>query len=114
MTSLQSNDINCLSGGKACVTLSLAPVTHLSLPLPPSPVTPYSPYSVLSTDYVSGAVVYSCTDIMRVFHVHYAWILGRSRSLPLQTLEHARQLLTQEHVDITLMTATDQNGCDFP
>jgi len=76
--------------------------------------TPYSPYYVLSTDYISAAVVYSCTDIMRVFHVHYAWILGRSRFIPLETLDFARQILMKEHIDITFLKATDQNGCGFP
>lgn len=76
--------------------------------------TPYSPYWVLSTDYVSGAVVYSCTDILRVFHVEYAWILGRSRFLPVATVDHGRELLLQEHVDITNLKATDQTGCTDP
>ncbi|XP_062336409.1 apolipoprotein D-like [Osmerus eperlanus] len=72
---------------------------------------PYSAYWVLSTDYVTGAVVYSCTDIMKVFHVEFAWILGRSRFLTVATVDHARQLLQQENIDITYLKATDQSGC---
>ncbi|KAM9416556.1 apolipoprotein D-like [Salvelinus alpinus] len=74
--------------------------------------TPYSPYWVLSTDYVSGAVVYSCTDVLRIFHVDYAWILGRSRFLPAEEVEYARQLLAKENIDTFKMSVTDQTGCD--
>ncbi|CAJ1082676.1 hypothetical protein LDENG_00286010 [Xyrichtys novacula] len=43
--------------------------------------TPYSPYWILTTDYTGLSVVYSCTDIFRIFHIEFAWILGRSRFL---------------------------------
>lgn len=79
--------------------------------LPPSAVTPYSPYWILSTDYSSVAVVYSCTDILRIFHIEYAWILGRSRFLPPETVRYAQDLLLTEGVDLFRMTATDQTGC---
>ncbi|KAM4718403.1 apolipoprotein D-like [Anableps anableps] len=71
--------------------------------------TPYSPYWVLTTDYTSLAVVYSCTDILRLFRIEYAWILARSRSLPPQTVRYAKQLLVREGIDISRMKATDQN-----
>ncbi|XP_077410010.1 apolipoprotein Db [Vanacampus margaritifer] len=73
--------------------------------------TPYSPYWILSTDYGSVAVVYSCTDILRIFHVEYAWILGRSRFLPPETVRYAQDLLLTEGVDLFRMTETDQTGC---
>ncbi|XP_022604524.1 apolipoprotein D-like [Seriola dumerili] len=73
--------------------------------------TPYSPYLVLTTDYTSLSVVYSCTDILRLFHVEYAWILGRSRFLPPETVQYAKNLLTSEGIDLFRMKATDQTGC---
>ncbi|KAK0133161.1 Apolipoprotein D [Merluccius polli] len=73
--------------------------------------TPYAPYWVLTTDYTSVAVVYTCTDILHLFHVDYAWILGRSRFLQPQTVLYAKQLLVGEGVDIFRMKATDQMGC---
>ncbi|MEQ2162170.1 hypothetical protein GOODEAATRI_017077 [Goodea atripinnis] len=76
-------------------------------------VTPYSPYWVLTTDYTSVAVVYSCTDILRLFHVDYAWILSRSRFLPAETVRYAKQLLVREEIDISRMKATDQNCKDI-
>lgn len=81
------------------------------LGLPPPPVTPYSPYWVLTTDYTNVAVVYSCTDIIRLFHVEFAWILGRSRFLPAETVYYAKELLTAEGIDLYKMKTTDQKGC---
>ncbi|CAL9698255.1 unnamed protein product [Knipowitschia caucasica] len=73
--------------------------------------TPYSPYWVLSTDYVTVSVVYSCTDVLRLFHVEYAWVLGRSRFLPAEAVRYAQGLLLEEGVDLYKMRATDQEGC---
>ncbi|XP_063062149.1 apolipoprotein D-like [Engraulis encrasicolus] len=74
--------------------------------------TPYSPYWVLSTDYTSMAVVYSCTDVMRVFHIDYAWILGRARILPPEHVFRAKELFYRDKIDISLMKETDQTVCD--
>uniref|UniRef100_UPI0037E90E9A apolipoprotein Db n=1 Tax=Semicossyphus pulcher TaxID=241346 RepID=UPI0037E90E9A len=73
--------------------------------------TPYSPYWILTTDYTSVSVVYSCTDILRIFHIDFAWILGRSRFIPLGTVEYAKELLIKEGIDICRMRPTDQTGC---
>ncbi|XP_053715963.1 apolipoprotein Db [Synchiropus splendidus] len=72
---------------------------------------PYGQYWVLSTDYASLSVVYSCTDVLRVFHVEFAWILGRSRFLPAETIRYAEELLTSEGINLAPMTFTDQTGC---
>ncbi|XP_016528701.1 apolipoprotein Db [Poecilia formosa] len=74
--------------------------------------TPYSPYWVLTTDYTSLAVVYSCTDVLRLFRVEYAWILSRSRFPLPQTVRYAKELLVREGIDISRMKATDQNCKD--
>ncbi|KAL4631072.1 apolipoprotein D-like isoform X1 [Arapaima gigas] len=74
--------------------------------------TPYSPYWVLSTDYETSAVVYSCIDIVRIFRVEYAWILGRTRSLPEMTISGSKDILIGSNIDISRMTPTDQEGCD--
>lgn len=75
------------------------------------PVTPYGPYWVLTTDYTSLSVVYSCTDILRLFHIEFAWILGRSRFLPPETVSYAKELLMNEGIDLLRMKNTDQTGC---
>lgn len=57
------------------------------------------------------SVVYSCTDILSIFHIDYAWILGRSRFLPHETVWYAKELLVSEDIDLFRMKATDQTGC---
>ncbi|KAF3698780.1 Apolipoprotein D [Channa argus] len=75
-------------------------------------VLPYSPYWILSTDYVSFALVYSCTDILRLFHVDFAWILGRKRTLPDSTIQKAKELFTNNNIDVIRMIPSKQQGCD--
>ncbi|XP_003439336.1 apolipoprotein D [Oreochromis niloticus] len=70
---------------------------------------PYSPYWVVSTDYTTYSVVYSCTDIFERFHFSYAWILSRSPTLPTVIVDYAKKLLIEEGIDISKMTHTDQN-----
>lgn len=82
-------------------------LTHC--PLRPT-VTPYSPYWVLSTDYES-ALVYSCTDVLRIFHLDYAWILSRTRTLPAETVYHAKEVFSREKIDVGRMAPTDQSKC---
>ncbi|XP_059901160.1 apolipoprotein Db [Gadus macrocephalus] len=73
--------------------------------------TPYAPYWVLTTDYSTVAVVYSCTDVLHLFHIDFAWILSRSRFVQPQTVQYAKQLLAGEGVDVYRMKPTDQLGC---
>ncbi|XP_034718539.1 apolipoprotein Db [Etheostoma cragini] len=73
--------------------------------------TPYAPYWILSTDYTGTSIVYSCTSILNIFHIDYAWILGRSRFLPQQNVSYAKKLLVNEGIDLFRMKATNQTGC---
>ncbi|KAM4552418.1 apolipoprotein Da, duplicate 1 [Odontesthes bonariensis] len=75
-------------------------------------VLPYSPYWILSTDYVNSALVYSCTDVLRLFHVDFAWIMGRKRSLPESTIDRAREIFANNNIDVTRMISSRQQGCD--
>ncbi|XP_062849758.1 apolipoprotein Da, duplicate 1 [Trichomycterus rosablanca] len=75
-------------------------------------VLPYTPYWILSTDYVNSAVVYSCTDILRIFHVDFAWILGRSRSLPAATVDRAKEIFIKNNIDVSWMITSKQEGCE--
>ncbi|GAA6086077.1 apolipoprotein Db [Tachysurus ichikawai] len=70
------------------------------------------PHWVLSTDYDSVALLYSCSDVLRLFHVDYAWILSRSRSLPPETVYHAKEVFSLDNIDISRMVPTDQHGCE--
>ncbi|XP_034469754.1 apolipoprotein Da, duplicate 1 [Hippoglossus hippoglossus] len=75
-------------------------------------VLPYSPYWILSTDYTNTALVYSCTDILRLFHVDFAWILSRTRTLPDATVEKAKETFGNNNIDVSRMIASKQQGCD--
>lgn len=73
------------------------------------PVLPYSPYWVVSTDYTTYSVVYSCTDIFKRFHFNYAWIFSRSPTLPCVIVAYAKKLLNEEGINTSKMTYTDHN-----
>ncbi|KAG7457114.1 hypothetical protein MATL_G00243050 [Megalops atlanticus] len=75
-------------------------------------LTPYSPYWILSTDYDKSALIYSCTDVLRLFHVDFAWILGRTRTLPQDTINKAKDIFTNSNIDVSRMIASRQQGCD--
>lgn len=77
-----------------------------------STVLPYSPYWILSTDYTNVALVYSCTDILRLFHVDFAWILGRTRTLPDSTIVKAKEIFANNNIDVIRMMPSKQQGCD--
>ncbi|XP_048868314.1 apolipoprotein D-like [Brienomyrus brachyistius] len=76
--------------------------------------TPYISYWILSTDYETSAAVYSCFDVLRIFHVDYAWILGRTRSLPEKTISAVKDIFIRSHIDMERMKPTDQEGCELP
>lgn len=81
-----------------------------SLPVPLiSPVAPLNPTWVLSTDYDSYSVVYSCTDVLGVFHLDYGWILSRSASLPPDVLHRGEELLHHLGVDTSKMQEVEQD-----
>jgi len=75
-------------------------------------VLPYTPYWILSTDYENSALVYSCTDVLRLFHVDFAWILGRTRSLPAVTVAHGKEVFSNNNIDVSRMILSRQQGCD--
>ncbi|KAL2097197.1 hypothetical protein ACEWY4_006404 [Coilia grayii] len=75
-------------------------------------VLPYTPYWILSTDYDNSALVYSCTDVLRLFHVDFAWILGRTRTLPVATISKAKELFNTNNIDVTRMIMSKQAGCE--
>ncbi|KAI2648922.1 Apolipoprotein D [Labeo rohita] len=66
----------------------------------------------VSFSYCNISLVYSCTDVLRLFHVDYAWILSRSRSLPAEAVYHAKEIFSRDNIDVSKMTPTDQQGCN--
>lgn len=73
---------------------------------------PDSPYWVLSSDYLSYSLVYSCFDYFGLFHVDFAWILARTRALSEDTLAQLHGKLEAAGVNVNHLTLTNQTGCD--
>ncbi|KAF7222212.1 apolipoprotein Da, duplicate 2 [Nothobranchius furzeri] len=69
---------------------------------------PPSPYWVLSTDYDSYALVYSCTDL-GVIHVDFTWILSRTPTLPEETLQELHNILLSNKVQVNKLLSTNQD-----
>ncbi|XP_055006803.1 apolipoprotein D-like [Boleophthalmus pectinirostris] len=74
-------------------------------------LSPVGTYWVLYTDYTSVSVVYSCTDILRLSHVDYAWILARSRFPSEETMRNATEILEKAGVKACELIPTEQTGC---
>ncbi|XP_041670425.1 apolipoprotein D-like [Cheilinus undulatus] len=73
---------------------------------------PDSPYWVLSTDYHSYALVYSCSDYFGLFHIDFAWILARTRVLTEDMVRQSHEKLVAAGVNVKRLTVSDQTGCD--
>ncbi|XP_029978865.1 apolipoprotein D-like [Sphaeramia orbicularis] len=72
---------------------------------------PGSPYWVLSTDYKSYSLVYSCSDYLSLFHIDFAWILARTRVLSEDFVNQLRGKLEAAGVNIKQLTVTNQTDC---
>ncbi|XP_058504737.1 apolipoprotein D-like [Solea solea] len=70
---------------------------------------PPAPYWVLSTDYDSYALVYSCTDF-GIFHADFAWIMSREPALPADTMEELHSTLSSIGVSVDKMITTNQDA----
>ncbi|XP_051985278.1 apolipoprotein D-like [Xyrauchen texanus] len=71
------------------------------------PGSPPAPYWVLATDYDNYSLVYGCADF-GVFHLDFAWILSRSRTLPKETISELQGILKSSGVNVEKLTVTDQ------
>ncbi|XP_070709228.1 apolipoprotein D-like [Pempheris klunzingeri] len=74
---------------------------------------PDAPYWVLSTDYQSYALVYSCSDYLSLFHFDFAWILARTRVLSEEVVSQLHDKLAAAGVNINRLTVSNQTGCDI-
>ncbi|KAM9845408.1 apolipoprotein D-like [Aulostomus maculatus] len=69
---------------------------------------PPAPYWVLSTDYHSYSLVYSCTDL-GVLHVEFAWIMSREPTLSEETMEELHSTLSSIGVSVDKLITTNQD-----
>uniref|UniRef100_H0ZFA1 Apolipoprotein D n=1 Tax=Taeniopygia guttata TaxID=59729 RepID=H0ZFA1_TAEGU len=72
---------------------------------------PAAPYWVISTDYENYSLVYSCTNILWLFHMDYAWILSRAPDMHPETVEHLKSVLESYKISTEKMMPTDQANC---
>ena len=64
---------------------------------------------MLSTDYDSYSLVYSCTDL-GVLHVEFAWIMSRQPTMPEETLEDLHSTLSSIGVRVDKLITTNQDA----
>uniref|UniRef100_A0A3P8U4T7 Apolipoprotein D n=1 Tax=Amphiprion percula TaxID=161767 RepID=A0A3P8U4T7_AMPPE len=70
---------------------------------------PPAPYWVLSTDYDSYSLVYSCTDL-GVLRVEFAWVMSRQPTLPEETIKELYSTLSSIGVNVDKMITTNQDA----
>ena len=76
------------------------------------PVSPIEAnYWIVETDYGSYAMTYSCFNVLGVYHLEYAWILSRTRTLDSTTLSHIYKRFAQVGLDTTKFIQTPQLHC---
>ncbi|XP_077998660.1 apolipoprotein D-like [Glandiceps talaboti] len=72
---------------------------------------PGGDYWVLSTDYDSYSVVYSCSSYF-FFKMEYAWILSRQRSISGETIHMLMDDMESMGINTSHFTITNQSGCE--
>ncbi|XP_061162703.1 apolipoprotein D-like [Saccostrea echinata] len=76
-----------------------------------SNLAPYGRYWVLDTDYTTHTMIYSCTDILGIFHFTYAWILSRERTLDQSVTNRLFSKAASFGIDTSNFLKQDQTGC---
>ncbi|XP_029473223.1 apolipoprotein D [Rhinatrema bivittatum] len=72
---------------------------------------PSAPYWVLSSDYENYSLIYSCFCFLEFIQMDHACILSRSRSLPQDTVQQLKVILTSNQIMTDDMTFTNQINC---
>ncbi|XP_056155733.1 apolipoprotein D-like isoform X2 [Lampris incognitus] len=72
---------------------------------------PDDPYWILSTDYQTHALVYSCSEYLGLFHIDFAWILARTRTLTDDVVRQQHDRLAAAGIDISRLIVSNQTGC---
>ncbi|XP_052713093.1 apolipoprotein D-like [Crassostrea angulata] len=76
-----------------------------------SNLAPYGRYWVLDTDYTTHTMIYSCSDILGLFHISYAWILSRERTLDESVKNRLFAKAQSFGIDTSKFLKEDQTGC---
>lgn len=68
------------------------------------------PYWIVYSDY-QNALVWSCFDYYKTFHVEYFWILSRSPKLSDEKIEQLLTILSDFGVNTSFYVLADQSNC---
>ena len=83
-----------------------------------SKFSPAAPYAIVSTDYTSYAVVYSCVNLLPNLSAEYTWTLSRTSELSTETYNTVANVYATQLPDYSFpsdLTKTDQDAsfCNY-
>lgn len=68
---------------------------------------------VIDTDYKTYAMVWTCVDILDVYHFEWAWILGRTPQLDSALVSKLMDTWEAYDVPVDDFMMTQQTGCTY-
>ncbi|CAH1110830.1 unnamed protein product [Psylliodes chrysocephalus] len=72
----------------------------------------HAPYNVISTDYTSYAVVYSCSEILGITYSSTSWILTREQNPPESLIKKGYSILEGQKIKTDSLKKTNQENCN--
>ncbi|XP_023024212.1 apolipoprotein D [Leptinotarsa decemlineata] len=82
----------------------------LLVQFPSNPVKREAPYWVLSTDYNTYSIVWSCGE-MKSSSIRFLWILTRERNPKKEIIEKAYAILDEQNISKTYLQKTNRENC---
>ncbi|XP_061385933.1 apolipoprotein D-like isoform X2 [Danaus plexippus] len=113
--SVVNEQFSLLTGTKKSITgeavqVSRSEPAKLSVTFSSLPVNIPAPYWIVSTDYDSYALIWSCYDF-GIFHTRNAWILTRQRKPSASVLDEAYSAADKNNINRSYFMRTDQTNC---
>ena len=71
----------------------------------------YGDYWVVDTDYENYTLIYSCSSLIGLAKVEFAWILSRERTLDDATKNKLFDTLKRYKINTDILEKEDQSGC---
>jgi apolipoprotein D and lipocalin family protein len=67
---------------------------------------------VIWTDYDQSALLWSCTEYLKFFHLEYFWVFGRKPYLSEEKVKDLLEILTYSNIKTDYAVKTEQVGCN--
>ncbi|SPP79950.1 apolipoprotein D isoform X2 [Drosophila guanche] len=111
--SVVNGGINRLTGNPSSIsgTAKVLGPARLAVAFFPGQQTTKPNYMVLGTDYESFSVVYSCTNVISLANIKFAWILTREREPTAATIAAAKEILADNKISESFFIDTQQSNC---